>query len=183
MAYRMTERAAAAAIRRTYRCTDCRFEFKVIHQTEDEPAPDCPNCAREANLHLLPFGKKTSYSHAMDYTQKMAEEQYGMTNIRDNQRAGDIAAMGPPAETTARREEVMREVMQIAEQTGAPPPEVAAAAGGFWSPSNGPQLDTAITTAGAAQRASGVDPVGLLEAGKARGITDNVRYDVVARTK
>lgn len=187
MAWRETARAAAAPVRRLYRCSDCALEWREVHQSMDEPVPDCPRCAVVATWVPPMPGLLTSKSAAVDYAQKMAEEDYGFTNMRDNQREGDIAAMEAPAPSRQVTEDMVREMKQMAEQTAAEGNQVAnaiqtAGAGdGFWKPNPTQNIADLSSGAAAVQRAEGIDAVGLLEAGKSRGITTNMRFNVVGR--
>ncbi|MGE3582798.1 MAG: hypothetical protein AB7J28_15445 [Hyphomonadaceae bacterium] len=204
-------------VKRKYKCS-CGFAWEVLCDKRD-PAPDCPECAvvgerdpeaeraaDEARLARMlesgtPPAVLTHKSRAIDYTQKMAEESMGLTNMRDNSRPGDAAFMPESGPTTA---EVDREVQKIAElaretaaAASAPVPDAVrqvwgpqAQASQFWmngagigAPSPAPGANVQMTApAAAAARADGSDPVGLLhEAGKAGKL--GPQYEVVARAK
>ena len=187
MAWRETPRAAAAMVRSRYQCTECKYEWRVVHESSDDPVPDCPQCL-EAATYMPPMpGLLTSKSAAIDFAQKVAEEDFGLTNMRDNQREGDVAAMGPTPETRQAADDMVRQMKQMAEQTAAQGAQVAnaiqtAGAGdGFWKQNPTQNVADASGGAAAVQRAEGTDPVGLLEAGKSRGITTNMRFEVVGR--
>lgn len=177
-------------VTRTYRCTDCEHEFKHFHMDREEPAPPCPNCA-VGGLVKVPglFSIGTNKGRAIDYAQKMAEEDYGLTNMRDNMRPGDVAAMGPPPEQTAEREareqqvaELTRAVQAEAAAAGiAPPvPEVAGLGGGFWQNGN-MQLPTAAPGAPAAPLGESSGAAQLLTAGREQGITTKIPLQVVGK--
>ena len=188
MAWKETDRARACAVRRTYRCDDCAYQWRVVYP-DGAPtgAPECPKC-EAASQYVPPLpGVLTTKSQAIDYAHKMAEEDFGLTNMRDNQREGDVAVMGPPPAQTAEIERMTRELKELAEHTQASgeaiAPEVAAmTSGGFWQDgglANSPSLSSQASAATAQQRAEGVDPVGMLEQGRQAGISTRMRYQVV----
>lgn len=177
MAWKETDRAAAAMFRTTYGCSDCGNQWRVETTFQPTSAPDCPRCAA-AGAYKPPLpGMLTTKSAAIDMAQKIAEEDFGLTNIRDNQRAGDTAVVAEAPPTTAQLDAVVREMKQMAEQVGAAQvaPEVAnALGGGFWQSGGMPSTGVAGGTA-----PHQVDSVGLLEAGREQGISTKMRYDVV----
>lgn len=56
----------------------------------------CPECGQEKGRYSEPNvsmdGVAGKHSKALDITQSMLEKDYGMTNMKDNLRAGDVAA-------------------------------------------------------------------------------------------
>ena len=82
-------------IYRTYECTECNTVFEVHHDSSDDPVPDCPSCSKVLEWRPKSFNMTGHKSKAVDLTQKIMEEDYGMTNFKDNSREGDIAAMMP----------------------------------------------------------------------------------------
>lgn len=175
-------------VSRTYLCTDCSHEFSKLHLDREERETECPRCA-EQTVHQLPgrINIGTNKGKAIDYVQKMAEEDYGLTDMRDNQRAGDIAAMGPSHMQTAEREQVQQQIAEAIRATageGTPiSPEVMSVVegqGGYWK--GGMGQDTSVTSVAAPKAPGARDNVGMLEAARDRGISNNVRYDVVARS-
>ena len=115
---------------RTYRCDDCEHTFEVTCESNDGD-PDCPTCSKVLEWTPVSFAITGVKAKAVDYTQKILEQDYGLSNFRDNNREGDVAAMGPAPETTAEREKVVRAVKEYAEsatmapelkQQGAPAP-------------------------------------------------------------
>lgn len=199
MAWKETARAAAVAPRRKFRCTDCETVFE--DRSEDpNHIPDCPTCppaaAAQVPTYLPPKpGVLTFRSKAIDYTQRMAEQDYGLTNFSDNQRAGDIAYKGPAPMQGAEADREIRQWMEasqaIATQlpagpSGAAPPapgeqptmlrDPAAQVANFWQGHAGSQVaEQSIAANGVAAQASreakaqGVDPVGILERGRETG--------------
>lgn len=80
---------------RTYECTDCNTIFEVSHDSGNDPIPDCPICSRVLEWKPQGFAITTNKSKAIDYTQKVVEEDFGLTNMRDNTREGDVAFIAP----------------------------------------------------------------------------------------
>lgn len=185
-------------LRRLYKCADCGVQFHEFVDNKSTPLRvDCPECTKPAPLDVAgekaegeerirvmlesgkPPGVRTNVSRAVEIAQRMAEDDYGMTNLRDNLKPGDIAAMPPPPIQSAEAQAIVREFVQA----GAPPEmgkELQEQAKNFWQP-NPAALATAAPGAAAA-RADGVDPVGLLHAAGKKGILKPT-YDVVSRAK
>lgn len=176
-------------IRRTYRCSECAHEWNQVHTDAADPIPECPICDSEAGQKFVPVGVKSNKSRAMDYTQAMMEDQ-GYSNFKDNQRAGDIAAMGPPPMHTGEREAISRQMVEA----GFTPlsPDQQNLAGNFWNNAAAhtghadPMIAGAVQQAVAAApqaateaRRAGVDPVALLNAPGRPGI----KLDVVSAVK
>lgn len=170
MAYRLTARAAASPNRFTLRCPDCGTTFRLTSHDDTPPPLECPVCAQQAVYEPPKPGLLTVKSKAMDIAQTIAEEDYGLTDIRDNQRQGDVAAVGPAPMQTAEREAVIRELVEagVAEQT-------AAAVGqdkqqqvqSFWQAGGGLLGDQnatkTVAAAGAAEaKALGSDPLDMI---------------------
>lgn len=168
-------------IRRTYACSDCNNQFKAFHDSPDEPAPNCPFCAQVSNVtYIAPHvAQLTNKSKAVDYAQRMAEEDYGLTNMRDNQREGDTAIMAPDPMQTAERETLVRDLIEAgateAAAAMAVPEDLQKAAKNVWQgalpTATGPQQTTLAQVApiSAQQKAQGVDAVGILERGRETG--------------
>jgi hypothetical protein len=200
MTWKMTPRAAAVMIRRRYLCDVCNHTFEMRHQSEDEPMPDCPNCvalgaaaaAGGGVTYVAPMPAiGTVKGKAIDLAQKMAEEDYGLSDMNDNQRAGDIAYKGPAPMQTAEAEAALRQIMEASAQMGpaAPLPQGPVAPDGtrqllvdralqkdnYWQGSQGGSAETTVGQQAAAKAASqaaardGVDPVGILEQGRLSG--------------
>jgi len=81
------------AIVRTYCCDLCGAKFDKLHFDRSEPPPPCPGCeALQARQVPAGFAITGSKSKAVDITQNIVEKDYGLTDMRDNLREGDIAA-------------------------------------------------------------------------------------------
>ena len=93
---------------RTYRCPDCQYQFDKFHGSREEAYPDCPACAGEVVWQPTSIAIRTHKSAAVDIAQQMAEQDYGLTDINDNQRAGDIAAKAPSPIQTSEAEAIIR---------------------------------------------------------------------------
>ena len=83
---------------RVYRCPDCGHKWK----TESKfgfAEPDCPQCG----FHPDPLPERIAApaiigtkAKAVDEAYKIAEQDYGFTNMNDGMREGDIAFKAPP---------------------------------------------------------------------------------------
>ena len=82
------------AIVRTYLCESCGTKFDKLHFDRSEPAPECPGCqaldSKQAPSGFAIGGSNTS--RAVDLTQSILEKDYGLSNFKDNLRAGETAA-------------------------------------------------------------------------------------------
>jgi hypothetical protein len=86
------------AVVRTYECGECGSRFDKLHFDRADPAPPCPGCAAlSAKQTQVPggFAIKSDKSRAVDITQKICEEDYGMSDMNDRQREGDLAFKTP----------------------------------------------------------------------------------------
>ena len=119
-------------IRRTYVCKDCEREF-IFECSADDPDPPCPNPKCDQVLDWRPTSFAIGGSlegKAAAYTYKALEQDYGLTNFRDNARAGDSGIISRP-ETRAAAETVEREFRaQVAQMS----PEKTAQ---FWGQNSG----------------------------------------------
>ena len=93
-------------VKRRYICKKCSQVYQgekiFVKGTTGEIEP-CPKChvakseiierPRDRDLRAGPRAKA-----AVDFTYKMAESDYGMTDMRDNLRAGDLAIKLPPGD-------------------------------------------------------------------------------------
>jgi hypothetical protein len=156
------------ALVRTYECPDCGARFDKLHFSRDEPPPDCPGCVAKAAVpppaaadasapkqrpRHVPGGFSIggNASKAGDIAQDILEKDYGMTDIRDRQREGDISFVTPP--------------------------NLKAAVDNVWSPPGG--VLAAAKAAAAASAADGSNPLSIVQrANKARG-TSKVPFSKV----
>jgi hypothetical protein len=175
---------------RTYACDDCGSEFEVTCNSDD-PAPDCPNCARVLEWRPGMFAIKTTKSRAMDVTQDILEKDFGLTNFKDNQREGDVAAITAPAPSQAAKDAEIRQLSEVVQQTTGQPltAQQHAMAQSFWGGGNAMQqaIPADAMLAGAKQNtaaadAEGVNPMALLhKAGKAGHLKTPIK--IVARAR
>lgn len=176
------------AVTRRYLC-DCGHEWTKLHFDRADPVPECPSCEVRGEASApaeIPgtFAITGDRSRAIDFAQKMAEEDYGLTDMNDNMREGDVAAKGPrPAQTA----EVEAAVMQLKEAVPELSGEQAEMTKNFWmkgpqqgSPEMAALASTAMANAGPT-RESGSDPLALLHQGqKAAG--GGMKLDVIGRS-
>lgn len=173
-------------VTRIYACDECAYEWRFFHMRSDEPYPDCPQCAAD-RARSLPtmFAITGTKAKAVDMAQRIAEEDYGLTDMNDNLREGDIAAKAPPPVQAAEAEALTRAMKDMA-------PEItdaqAEAVKNFWQPGSSvaPQAmqQTVAAPGAAAARALGADPVEMVHksAKKAEGAA-GPKYRVEGRAK
>ena len=124
------------AIVRTYLCGDCGTKFDKLHFNASEPAPECPGCTELASKQVpAGFAIGGNASKAGDIAQDILEKDYGMSDIKDRQREGDISAVTPPA--------VQAQVQK------------------FWAPGN--DVIGAAKLGAAAARADGRNPLSMVQ--------------------
>lgn len=105
-------------IRRTYRCPQCDREF-VFECNSNDPDPSCPNPDCDKVLEWRPqsfaIGGSTE-GKAAAYTYKALEEDYGLSNFRDNAKPGESGIVARQ-ETKVEAEKVEREFREQIAQT------------------------------------------------------------------
>jgi len=108
-----------AMILRTYRCNECQEVFDVTCESND-PDPDCPYCKQVLVWTPKSFAIGTTKGKAVDVTQQIMEEDYGMSDFNDNMREGDIAAKTPvrPREEREAIEQMERDAKELAASAG-----------------------------------------------------------------
>lgn len=172
-------------VSRTYLCDVCDYQWEKLHWDRDEPSPDCPRGC-ESDVSNVPgrFAITGIKAKAVDYAYKMAEEDYGLTNLRDNTYEGENAVIAPPPIQTSERDQLTQ---YVAEAAPALNPEQAAMLNSFWgsgqpqarNPQEQALTNIAMANSGQA-RADGVDPIDLLNKGHKEG-SIRTTLDVVAR--
>jgi hypothetical protein len=158
----------------TYHCDECDLTFKSFREL-DGPMPDCPICVPDNT----PFEAKapallTNKAKAIDIAQKVAEESFGLTDMNDNNRPGDIVAKGPAPIQTAEAEAITREMIQAGMGTPEVGPELKQYVEGFFGAATPQSLaaqaqqaaQQAAPQAAAETRAMGLDPIALLHKSK-----------------
>jgi hypothetical protein len=153
---------------RTYGCDDCGNEWEVSCAADD-PAPDCPTCTKILDWRPKSFAiGGSNASKAVDYTQNIMEQDYGLTNFRDSAVEGESAAIMPKY-TTSENEQLTREVMQYTEQT-----KETQVKNDFWGQNHGQASHMNTVTAQGMIAAAkvgpqGVDPMAMLHQGVKTG--------------
>lgn len=107
---------------RTYQCLDCDTVFEANINSGNDPDPPCPNCDKVLQWVPARLNIGTVKSKAIDLTQKIIEQDYGLTNLNDNNKEGDIAYKYEPPAPTAEREQLERAVREYVAQTTTPVP-------------------------------------------------------------
>lgn len=197
MAWRETPRAKAAKVRREWYCDECEYRWVTIDEQADVvECPDCPECASRPEQVRRPVGLRTNASRALELAQKVAEEDYGVTNMHDHLKPGDIGAMAPSPIQTAEGEAITRELVSMGapvelaphlqEQTktfwganGAATPQ----ANPFGLPTTIDQARVMAAPAAAETRAAGHDPVGLLHQAGKKGLDPVSRQNLKVYSK
>lgn len=178
---------------RTYFCDNCDKEFEVTCNSSD-PDPDCPTCSIVLEWKPKSFNIATTKSKAINITQDILEKDFGLTNFRDNQRAGDVAGIVAPEPGQAAKDAEIRQLSEVVQQTTgqAMTDQQHTIAQQFWGGGQAMQsvLPAAQLLAGArestaAANSEGVNPMHLLhQAGKKGHLPDfKKNMQVVARVK
>ena len=103
---------------RTYSCADCEAVFEVTCDSGDDPDPPCPNCEKVLNWVPTRFATTGVKSKAVDLAQQVLEQDFGLTNYKDNNREGDVGYIAPRKtvaeldQTGQRESEAGREVVK-----------------------------------------------------------------------
>jgi len=110
--------------KRTYACDECNQQFPAFQALDDATVPDCPFChPSQVEVTGFPSVVKGHASKAVDYAWQMAQNDYGMTNMKDNQRAGEDAAFIPhQGPTTAEADRQMQQVSEVVQSMSAAAP-------------------------------------------------------------
>jgi hypothetical protein len=169
-------------IYRTYACDDCDTVWEYHHDSGDEPAPDCPTCSKVLQWQPKSFAiGGSNEGKAVKMAQTIMEEDFGLTNFKDNNKEGDVGVV-MPSYTTSENEQLQREVKQFVEQKA--PEQVNA----FWGSNAGqPTTLGSVTGQSLIQNAkvgpAAVDPMALLHKGVKSGAlpTLNQMTKIVAK--
>ena len=164
---------------RTFACDDCNSVWEV-EQAMDDPHPDCPTCSKVLEWRPQSFNiGGSTVSKGVDYAQKIMEEDYGLTNFKDNVKPGEVGAVMPTT-TTVEQEKITREVVQYVEQT-----KTNKVQNDFWGASHGSPSHigsvTGQTMLGMAKTGpQGPDPMKLLHDGVKSGRIPRPKTNIVA---
>ncbi len=158
-------------IRRTYFCENCEHEF-TIECESNSPDPVCSNPDCDKVMEWRPKGFAIGGSiegKAVAHTQQILEQDYGLSNFKDNAREGETGIIRRQ-ETKVETELVEREVREMTAAIQADPQKTAQ----FWG--NNAGAPTGITSmtgqsliAMAKQGPSAVDPMAMLHQGVKKG--------------
>lgn len=170
----------------TYYCDECDLTFKSFREV-DGPMPDCPICVPDET----PFEAKapallTNKAKAIDIAQKVAEESFGLTDMKDNNRPGDVIVKTPSPIQTAESEAITREMMAYTNATPEQAPHLQDYVKNFFGAAqNMPSANPDAVIKGAAPaaaeaRAEGKDPISILQSKEVRNRGIN-NLTVVAR--
>jgi len=148
------------------------------------PMPDCPICVPD----LTPFEAKapallTNKAKAIDIAQKVAEESFGLTDMNDGNRPGDLIVKKPSPIQTSEAEAITREMVEAGLGTPETGPELKQYVESFFGAANPQSMamqaqtvaQAAAPAAAADARQQGRDPLALLhgakgQKGEGRGI-------------
>jgi len=100
-----------------------------------DPAPNCPYCAVVLEWRPGLFSITTEKAKAIDTTQQILEQDYGLSNFRETPREGDVAGLPPPARTREQDQliaQLEREARQEAEDAKAVTPQLKQAVNQFF---------------------------------------------------
>lgn len=181
------------AVVRTYECETCNIVFEAWHASGDEAAADCPVCVRMAAWRPQPPNITTHKARAIDITQQVLEQDYGITDFNDRQREGDIAFKSEP-ETREKRDQAAQIAEQVRTQLNADPvaaamaandpataaalknPTLGGAMSGFWGGAGGGlPINPSAALAAARTGPAGGDPMSLLHKAVERDPVKNMR--------
>lgn len=84
---------------RDYRCKKCSHVFTHYHNHGDEAYPPCPECSKAVEWQPGGFNITGVKSKAVDLAQRVAEQDYGLTDMNDSRREGDTAAKLTPTQS------------------------------------------------------------------------------------
>ena len=178
-------------IRRTYECNDCQAMFEVDCNSND-PDPECPACNMVLEWRPKGFAIGGSIEgKAVKYAQDVMENDYGLTNFKDNNRQGDVGFIDPTRKTAAKLDEIgQRESeagREVIERMKAIDPALKPQVDGFFggqtaSIGQNRVPVTQLIAAGKMGPAAGVDPMAALhKMGKEGRLPTN--YRIIARDK
>lgn len=172
-------------VRRTYECTDCSTVFEVTLDSGDDGHPDCPTCSKvlEWRPSKVSIGG-SNRSKAVDMAQNIMEQDYGLTNFKDNNREGDVGYVAPQKTTQDKEKEMQREAEAFRAVVTARPelqPAAEAFFGGQVARIGNNQVPvTQMIAAGKTGPGANVNPMDLLHKMGREGKLPN-NYRIIAR--
>lgn len=95
-------------IYRTYACGDCDTVFEVACESKDGDPP-CPVCSKvlEWRPTRIAIGGSTE-GKAVKIAQDIMENDYGLSNYKDNNKEGDVGYIDPTRKTASEQDAVMQ---------------------------------------------------------------------------
>ena len=94
---------------RTYACSGCDSIFEVWCESGNDSDPDCPTCSKV--LQWQPKGFAIGGSpegKAAKVAQDIMENDFGLTDYKDNSRPGDVGYIDPTRKTAAEKDAIMQ---------------------------------------------------------------------------
>lgn len=84
-------------ILRTVECPDCSLQLEIMLQADewDAEPPECPRCAAATQQVFKPFAIGSLRSKAVKIAEKIATEDYGLTDMNPTGRPGEPAVKAP----------------------------------------------------------------------------------------
>ena len=98
---------------RTYACDNCEREWDVTCESND-PDPECEVCAKVLQWQPGLFAITGHKAKAIDYTQQIIEQDFGLSDLKDNTREGEAAYKEPAPETTSQKDKIAQAVHEYA---------------------------------------------------------------------
>lgn len=174
-------------IYRTYKCDGCDQMFEVCHESGSEPSPDCPVCSKVLEWRPTKVSIGGSLEgRSVKLAQDILENDFQLSNYKDNNRDGDVGYIDPTRKTTAENDVIMqreseagREVLSRMKDVT---PQQQQAVDGFFGGQSVKVGQNSIPAqqmiaAGKMGPAAGVNPMELLHrAGKEGKLPTNFRY-------
>lgn len=176
---------------RTYKCGK-GHNFEHYHASMDEPLLDyCPHCVADEKLSYVPGGLHiggSARSKAEKLGFEIAQNEYGLTNMRDKTYEGENIIVPPPAlqgDMRALNDHIDTSMKQLTQQTD----EQKKAAQNFWAGGANPQQSQAnqqsmlnlAKAATAETRASFGDPMKTFHDSMRKNPADQVRFRIIAK--
>ena len=109
-------------IYKTFACSDCDSIFEVFCESSD-PDPDCPTCSKvlQWTPAKVSIGGSTE-GKAVKLSQEIMEQDFGLTNFKDNNKEGDVGYIDPNRKSLSEKDalgqrdaEIEREVRKTVE--------------------------------------------------------------------
>lgn len=171
------------AVVRTYACDGCEREWEYWHDSGDEEAPPCPTCDGITGRWVPQrFNMKGTHSKAMDITQNIMENQFGLTDWKDNTRPGETVVKEKTITTEEAEKRIRQDVEAHSAMKNSLNPNLQKMADSFFVGSSGgsgagapsapfgnQQMASVAAAASKQARAEGVSPMELLHKGAKNG--------------